>query len=305
MWRGLARRGSEKEKAAVPVPPLRPLRSRAAAAAAAGTGAGAAGEAGLGPGRAAPERRGRGAGRRGPCRPLSSPSAPPPPPAGLGPDAVRAAEPGRAPSVSRARTGRERVRWEWGRGGCRRLPGAPAVLGGGYGLVVSQRRPAAEFACDRRSLSLSLACLWPLPAAEARARRSLSFLSGCRLTLPFLLLPVLGTGRLEVEEVRPGPPPRPRWLRLPRPARPPSRRVEGLPRAPRRKAPGHGTASFSGGAVTPEDSGPASLAALRLPLTGFKSPGRGMEGTPLPPLPSSPSHPSFRGCFFLLAETNA
>lgn len=115
--RGLARRGNEKEKTAVPVPPLRPLRSRAAAAAAAG--AGATGEAGLGPGRAAPERRGRGAGRRGPCRPLSSPSAPPPPPppAGLGPDAARAAEPGGAPSVSRARTGRERARSGWGPGG--------------------------------------------------------------------------------------------------------------------------------------------------------------------------------------------
>lgn len=132
VWRGLPRRENEKEKAAVPVPPLRPLRSRAAAAAAA-AGAGAAGEAGLGPGRAAPERRGRGAGRRGPCRPLSSPSAPPPPPpAGLGPDAARAAEPGGAASVSRARTAWERARSGWGPGGCRGFSGAPAVLGGGY-----------------------------------------------------------------------------------------------------------------------------------------------------------------------------
>lgn len=142
MWRGLAGRGSEKEKAAVPVPPLRPLRSRAAAAAAAG--AGAAGEAGLGPGRAAPERRGRGAGRRGLCRPLSSPSAPPPPPpAGLGPDAVRAVELRGAPSVSRTRTGRERARSGWGRVGAGDS-GAPARR-------LSQLRPAGEFACDPRS----------------------------------------------------------------------------------------------------------------------------------------------------------
>lgn len=179
MWRGLARRGSEKEKAAVPVPPLRPLRSRAAAAAAAG--AGAAGEAGLGPGRAAPERRGRGAGRRGLCRPLSSPSAPPPPPpAGLGPDAVRAAEPRGAPSVSRTRTGREWERSGWGPGGCRGLSGAPAVLGGGCPPVVSPsfgpqqsspaipalRLPLASPRCRGEGSPLPLFSLWPPPRSS-------------------------------------------------------------------------------------------------------------------------------------------
>lgn len=115
-------------------------------------GAGAAGEAGLGPGRAAPERRGRGAGRRGLCRPLTSPSAPPPPPppAGLGPNAVRAAEPRGAPSVSRTRTGRERARSGWGRVGARLGRGLPAGR-------FSQRRPASEFA--------AIAALSPPPAA--------------------------------------------------------------------------------------------------------------------------------------------
>lgn len=213
VWRGLARRGSEKEKAAVPVPPLRPLRSRAAAAAAAG--AGAAGEAGLGPGRAAPERRGRGAGRRGLCRPLSSPSAPPPPPpAGLGPDAVRAAELRGAPSVSRTRTGRERARSGWGRVGAGDSRARPPSWAGAA-------RPSSLPASARRRVRLrsplSSACRWPHPDAEARARRSLCSPSDRRLALRFLPLPFLGMGRLETEEVRPGPPPRPRWLGPPHP----------------------------------------------------------------------------------------
>ena len=156
-------------------------------------GAGAAGEAGLGPGRAAPERRGRGAGRRGLCRPLSSPSAPPPPPpppAGLGPDAVRAAEPRGAPSVSRTRTGRERAR-----SGARLGLGLPAGR-------FSQRRPSSEFACDRRSLSP--ACCWPHPDVEARVRRSLFSPSGRRLAPRFLPLPFLGMGRLGLRKCAQG-----------------------------------------------------------------------------------------------------
>lgn len=193
--RGLASRRSWKEKATVPVPPLRPPNSRLAAATAAG--AGAAGDARLGPRRAARERRGRGAGSRGPCRPLSSPSTPPPPPpppAGLGPDAARAADPGGAPNVSRVRAGWERVRSGWAPGG-RGARGRARGVGRGPPAGCLSGVGPQEFACDRRSLSP--ACRWPRPDAEAKARSSL-----CLFPLPpprssFPSSPIFGDGAPE------------------------------------------------------------------------------------------------------------
>lgn len=289
MWRGLARRGNEKEKAAVPVPPPRPLRSRAAAAAAAG--AGAAGEAGLGPGRAAPERRGRGARRRGPRRRLSSPSAPPP--AGLGPDAAGAAEAGAAPSVSRARTRRARAPWGWGPGGSQGLSGAPAALGGG--------RPCLSAAASSPAIAAPLPGL-PLASPRCRHRGSLfsprrRCLAPCFLPLPFLVM-----GRLGTEEVRPGPPPRARELGPPRPCKPTRPAGGGAAASPEAGGTPGGTPARSRelvrrgcqtcGLTAPPARDPA-FASSR-----FKSPGWGSKENRTP-TPQLPSHPSSRGCFFL------
>lgn len=76
--------------------------------------------------------------------------------------------------MSRAWTGRERVRWRWGPGGCRGLPGAPAVLGGGSRPVVSPRRSSSAIAARSPSPAPGLSQLQRLRlAAPSRAAASL------------------------------------------------------------------------------------------------------------------------------------
>lgn len=163
----------------------------------------------------------------------------------------------------------------------------PPCWAGATAGCLSRRRPAAEFACDRRSLSP--ACHWPQPDADTRARRSLCFLPLAAVSLLVSFLSHFwgwgGWGlRKCAQGRRPG-----RGSSVPGAlARPPGPRVAGLPLAPRREGSGRGAASWSSGAVTPEDSGLARAETLRLPHIGFKSPGWGREGKPLPPSRSSP-----------------
>lgn len=189
--------------------------------------------------------------------------------------------------MSTARNGWERARLGWERGGCGGLSGAPVVLGGGYPRVVSQRRPAAEFASDRRSLFP--ACRWPHPDAEARARGLLSFppWPPPRSSFPSFL--IFGDGRLESEEAHPRAAAPVAVARSPAPLHAhPARGWPGCREQRGVRDLGAAASCSRGAAVMPQDSGPASRATLCLPHAEFKSPGWGWEGKPLPPPRSSP-----------------